>query len=119
MFAVVYCVYIGSMGYLWNWIFLLPCRNELRENYCGFIAMMEFVGLLLLRTRSSLKYFPQIYLPCQVSFMVYCSFVQFGYKNWLFMANISLSICLMCLFLLKVEIPAINTWNKTKCYTPT
>jgi len=81
--------------------------------------MMEFASLLLLRTRSSLKYFPQIYLPCQVCFMTYCSYVPFGYKNWLFTANISITLCLMCLFLLKIEIPAITSWNKSKIYTPT
>lgn len=119
MFVVVYCIYIGAMGYLWNWIFLLPCRGELRENYCGFIAMMEFVGLLLLRTRSSLKYFPQVFLPCQVAFMTYCSYVEFGFKNLLFTANISLTLCLLCLFLLKIEVPAMTSWNKSKFYTPT
>lgn len=102
MFILVYCIYIGSMGSLMSWMFLLPCRGELRENYCGFIAMVEFVSLLLLRTRSSLKYFPTIYLPCQISFLVYCSAVQFGFKNWLFTANSSLIICLLCLFLLKI-----------------
>jgi hypothetical protein len=107
------------MIYLAQWLFLMPTRSGLAENYYGFVAIIEFICLLLLRTRSSLRYFPKMYLPCQVAFMTYCSYVQLGYKNWLFVANISLTLCLLCVFVLKIEIPAATTWNKTKVYTPT
>lgn len=97
---------------------LQPVRGVVSENYFGFIAIMEFMCLVLLRTRTSLKFYPVVYLPVQLSFITYCGVVLNGYKGWLLLANVSATLCVLSVLLLKIEVPAATTWNKGMNYTP-
>lgn len=66
-----------------------------------------------------MKFYPSCYACIQMALLFYCSHSLLGYKNWLMTCALSLTLCVLAVLLLKVEIPAMTLWNKTRWYTPT
>ena len=106
-FLLIYSIYFGVLTAFENLIFSKPTLETTKENLLGIIAIAEFCSLLFIRTRTSIKYFPLIFILLQWTFVYYCCIVDFGYKNWLLSFSIFGSLTLLTYLILQLEIPAL------------
>lgn len=117
MIVVFYCLYLAALIF-WNTIlFSKSFPKGLDENFYGFVALIEFLALLFVRTRSTLKYFPQLAVISMLMFLYYVQNTPYGFYNLaLFIMNWTV-VGFFCYFMRNFEIPACN-WNPSYHYTP-
>lgn len=52
--------------------------KDIEENFYGLIAILEFVSILFIRTRSSLKFYPKIICILLFMYLFYVNFTVYG-----------------------------------------
>ena len=117
MIFLFYFVYLASSTV---WTFLLfrkSIPSGLDENFYGFIACIEFLSILFIRTRSSFKFIPFFLNFMFVLYLYYVKFTCYGYFFLGFYFTICLSFAYFGLNLLLFEIPALS-WNPSYHYAP-
>ena len=117
MIAVFYCLYLSA---LFIWDTLLFCKSipkGLDENFYAFIAFLEFLSLLFIRTRSTLKYFPLMSITVMMMFLYYVQFTSYGFYSMGLFLTTYLILGLFALMLSLFEIPGLE-WNPFHHYTP-
>lgn len=90
----------------------------LQEVVFGYVAMSEFAAVVFMRTKTFIKYFPSFHTLILLSVLYYVQVTDFGLKKTACYAGFSLGAALFCWLLLKLEIPAHNTWDETNPNTP-
>jgi uncharacterized membrane protein (UPF0136 family) len=83
-----------------NDLFYQKSEEGLEEMMFGFIALVEFLAIVFMRTRPFIKYFPLIHTLMVIMFLVYSQFVVFGLKKNLLMMAITASLSLFALMVL-------------------
>lgn len=117
MIFLFYFVYLASSSI---WTFLLFRKSipmGLDENFYGFIACIEFLSILFIRTRSSFKFIPIFLNFLFVLYLYYVKFTAYGFFFIGMYFIICLSLAYFGLNLLLFEIPALS-WNPSFHYTP-
>ncbi len=109
----------GSSYYLWTELFLKGhlVNAELNDSYFGIVGLMEFLSLLFMRTRLSLRYFPRFLLVANVLFLYYIliNFYAFADEALLLLTV----FCLFVFFLFLLHEIAALEWNPFGPFTPT
>lgn len=117
MIVLFYFVYLASSS-LWSFfLFRKSIPNGLDENFYGFIACMEFLSILFIRTRSSFKFIPLFLSFVFFLFLYYVKFTLYGYYYLGMYFVLTLSLGYFGLNLLLFEIPALS-WNPSFHYAP-
>ena len=75
-------------------------EEGLEEMMFGFIALVEFLAIVFMRTRPFIKYYPLIHSLMLGMFLVYGQFVVFGLKKNLLMMVVTGSLSLFALMVL-------------------
>lgn len=89
----------------------------LDENFYGFVAFLEFATLILIRTRSTIKWFPRISFILILCFLYYVQFTAYGFFTIALDLMVT-SICAVFAYhMMHFEIPALE-WNPFHHYTP-
>lgn len=117
MIFLFYFVYLASSSI---WTFLLFRKSipaGIDENFYGFIACIEFLSILFIRTRSSFKYAPLLLNFVFALYLYYVKFTLYGYFSLGLSFVMCLSFAYFGLILLVFEIPSLS-WNPSYHYTP-
>ncbi len=93
-------VYYAIIMQLANDIFYQKSEDGLEEMLFGFIALVEFLAIVFMRTRPFIKYYPLIHTLLVAIFLTYCQFVTFGLKKVLLMMVVTGSLSLFALMIL-------------------
>lgn len=68
----------------------------------GFIALVEFLAIVFMRTRPFIKYYPLMHTLFIIMFLIYSQFVVFGLKKKLWMIVVTASLSLFTLLILEL-----------------
>ena len=117
MMVLFYFLYLASST-LWSFLlFRKSIPSNLDENFYGFIALIEFLSILFIRTRSSFKFLPLLLNTLFVFFLYYVKFTIYGFFSlalcWVFCSSCAFFSLAMLVF----EIPALS-WNPSFHYVP-
>jgi signal transduction histidine kinase len=117
MILVFYCVFLASVS-IWGYLlFFKALPKGIDENFYGFVAFLELLVLLFLRTRSTLKHYPIVANTIMFTFLLYVSQTQYGFY-YLGLYNVIIAVVgFLAYNLIKFEIPALN-WNLSHPHTP-
>jgi len=117
MITIFYCLYLAALVF-WNLLlFSKSFPKGLDENFYGFLALAEFLVLLFVRTRSTIKFLPKMSVITMLMFLYYVQYTPYGFYNIaLFMMSWTI-LGLLGYFLKSFEIPGID-WNPSYHYTP-
>lgn len=117
LIIVFYCLYLSAIT-IWSMLlFSKSIPKSLDENFYGFIAFLEFSTLMLVRTRSTIKWLPRFALVFILCFLHYVQYTAYGFTYqalYLLLASVT---GIFAYHLLKFEIPALS-WNPSYHYTP-
>lgn len=117
MIFLFYFIYLAS-SYLWNFfLFRKSIPSGIDENFYGFVACMEFLSILFIRTRSSFKYMPFLLNFIFFIYLYYVKFTIYGFYYLGLYLILCLSFAFFGLNLLLFEIPALS-WNPSFHYVP-
>ena len=117
LIVVFYCLYLSAI-FIWTALmFYKSIPKGLDENFYGFVAILEFVTLLCIRTRSSIKWFPRFTLLPVMCFLYYVQYTAFGFYNLALYTLITMCLAVLSYHLLAFEIPALS-WNPFHHYAP-
>jgi len=112
-----YFIYLGSY-YLWTFLlFHRPVPPGTDENFYVLCAFIEFLTLIFLRTRSSLKFLPKLLVLLLFTYCYYVNSTTFGFYSLGFYVIVHFAFVFFGLILEKFEIPALS-WNPSYHYTP-
>ena len=102
----------------WNFLLFNKSYNRsLSNEFYDLIYWTEFLSILFLRTRSSLKFVPRITILMMVMFIYYFQHTIYGFYE-LAISILRFGIyAVFGYFLLTFEIPALQ-WNSSYHYTP-
>lgn len=117
-FLFLYLVYYASIIWIDKRLFLAHTELGLQELIFGYVAMTEFAAVVFMRTRSFLKYFPSLHSLILVAVLFYAQVVDFGLKKLACYAAFSLGAALFAWMVLRLEIPAHNSWDPNSHNTP-
>lgn len=116
--AVFYCLYICAIFILINLMFKKSMSIIIPQLFYAFLTFMEAIAMVLLRTRSSIKWFPRFNIVLIMCFLYYVENSAYGFtKNALLLLFMS-TIAFFLYHLRTFEIPALE-WNPYHHYTPT
>lgn len=117
MIFLFYFIYLISAS-LWDFfLFHKSIPNGLNESFYGLIALLEFLSILFIRTRSSFKYIPIFTMTSLFLFLYYVKFNLYGFNQ---LALSLISCIIIGFFLLNLvvfEAPALD-WNPSFHYAP-
>jgi hypothetical protein len=117
MILIFYCIYLTSI-LIWNGLlFYKSFPKGIDENFYGLMACLEFAVLVFLRTRSSIKYYPQYIGVAIIMFLTYVNMTAYGFYSMALLILASFCLGLLCHFLLTLEVPALQ-WNAALPHTP-
>jgi len=71
-----------------------------------------------MRTRTFLKYYPPLHCLLMITLLYYGQVCDYGFKRLLCYWAFSVSAALFSWMVLKLEIPAFNTWDQNLPNTP-
>lgn len=99
MMLVVYFIYLSGLFVGSFILFSKSIPKGLDENFLAFLAVLELLCLIFLRTRSSLKWFPRVSLLVMATFIFYVQNTVYGYYSILLLINVLLLLSFFCLIL--------------------
>jgi len=117
MMLVVYFIYLSGLFVGSFILFSKSLPKGLDENFLAFIAVLELLCLLFVRTRSSLKWFPRFSVLLMAAFVYYLQNTVYGYYSLLLFILTLFVISIFAFMLETFEIPALS-WNESHHYTP-
>jgi len=117
MIIIFYCLYLAALM-LWNFLlFSKSFPKGLDENFYGFLALIEFLVLLFVRTRTTIKYLPKMSIITMLMFLYYVQYTVYGFYNLALFIMTWVILGMVAYFLNNFEIPAVD-WNPSYHYTP-
>ena len=117
MVVVFYCLYLSSI-FIWSTLlFYKSIPRGLDENFYGFVAFLEFLTLLFIRTRSTLKWFPRFSFIMVLSFLYYVQFNAYGFPTTALFVLMTVVSAIFFYHIIIFEVPALS-WNPVHHYTP-
>lgn len=117
-FCIMYMGYYTVVVQISNLFFDQPMESGVGQVLFGYFAIIEFAGLVFMRTRPFIKYFPVINTLFIFFFMLYCKFSTLGFKMPAVMGMQFLGMALFSWMVLKLQVPAQKTWNPAHEYVP-
>lgn len=104
-------------------VWTLMCFNSyfsmaLNDTYFFYVNMMELCSFLLIRTRSSLKYFPKYITLANMFFLIYVNSYMYPCQFEALSVLENFSFFVLFYFLDKYEYEAVNEWNPFGTWTP-
>ena len=112
-----YFIYLGSY-YLWTFLlFHKSLQPGTDENFYVLCALIEFITLIFIRTRSSLKFLPKYLVLILFTYVYYVNNTAFGFYSLGFYIILHFTFFFIGMILDNFEIPALS-WNPSYHYTP-
>eukprot|EP01016_Furgasonia_blochmanni_P017793 TRINITY_DN2046_c0_g1_i3.p1 TRINITY_DN2046_c0_g1~~TRINITY_DN2046_c0_g1_i3.p1 ORF type:complete len:443 (-),score=48.96 TRINITY_DN2046_c0_g1_i3:103-1431(-) len=115
--VLVFTGYQKGVGIV-DWLFLryFPRGLETRFKLC--LVLFETLNQLFVRTRTSIEYFPVVYIAGLICFVHYVNSTAYGLYSICLCLAVSIILAFFFYLLLAVEIPAITTWDPNQGNTP-
>jgi hypothetical protein len=117
-FLFLYLVYYATIIWIDKRLFFSHIELGLQELIFGYVAMTEFAAVVFMRTRTFIKYFPALHTLLLVAVLFYAQVCDFGLKKLACYAGFSLGAALFAWMVLRLEIPAHNSWDENSHNTP-
>jgi hypothetical protein len=118
IYLIISYFMFGACYYLWAHLFLnKPHIQTLNDSYFTYIGVFEFLNLLFIRTRLSIKFFPRMFTLLNILFLSYHFTYFFPFSQEALTALFLTSFTLFLGFLLISEIPALER-NPFGPFTP-
>lgn len=117
MMLVIYFVYLSALFVGSFILFSKSLPKGLDENFLAFLAVLELLILLFVRTRSSLKWFPRVSILLLSVFLFYVQNTAYGYYSLLLVISIFFNLSFFCIILDEFEVPGVR-WNESYHYAP-
>lgn len=117
MILLFYFIYLISAS-LWSYLlFYKSLPATMSDCFYAFIAALEFLSILFIRTRSTFKFFPRFANFNIFLFLFYVKFNCYGFAFLALYLTISFIVTFFILNILDFEIPALS-WNPYMHYAP-
>jgi hypothetical protein len=100
------------------WLFPGLYPIGLPEAYFFSIFVLEFVTILFIRTRSSIKYFPKFITLINIWFLFYCNSYFYGVMYEAYSFIFCFSMFIFVFFVKYWELESQNNWNPFGNLTP-
>ena len=86
--------------------------------YFWYITVFEFLFLIFVRTRSSIKYCSRLITIANIIFLIYVNSYMYAATMHMLSVLWTVSLLIFFVFLHKFEVPAMNEWNAFEQNTP-
>ncbi|EGR30162.1 hypothetical protein IMG5_139650 [Ichthyophthirius multifiliis] len=117
MIVLIYFVYLSALYIGTFFLFYKQLPKGVDENFLAYLAILELISLIFIRTRSSLKWFPLFSMALIYTFLFYVQNTLYGYYALFLYSIICFLVVVFAFILLEFEIPAAS-WNDSFHYTP-
>ncbi len=117
MIVLIYFVYLSALYIGAFFLFNKPLPRGVDENFLAYLAILELISLIFIRTRSSLKWFPKYSMLLIFTFLFFIQNTLFSFYPLLLYSLMFLELAIFSFVLIHFEIPA-SRWNDSFHYTP-
>ena len=117
MILLIYFIYLSALSIGSYILFYKPMPRGVDENFLAYLAILELLTLIFIRTRSSIKWFPPISMILICTFLFYVQNTVFGFYILLLYSLMFFVLFSFSIVMIEFEIPATQ-WNESYHYTP-
>eukprot|EP01016_Furgasonia_blochmanni_P017796 TRINITY_DN2046_c0_g1_i9.p1 TRINITY_DN2046_c0_g1~~TRINITY_DN2046_c0_g1_i9.p1 ORF type:complete len:484 (-),score=94.26 TRINITY_DN2046_c0_g1_i9:264-1715(-) len=116
--VLVFTGYNKGVSVIVDWLFLGYYPRGLETRFKLSLVLFETLNQLFVRTRTSIEYFPVVYIAGLICFVHYVNSTAYGLYSICLCLAVSIILAFFFYLLLAVEIPAITTWDPNQGNTP-